>query len=212
MLRLSYVLLTLFFHLAIFLVALVGLAHFWLPLVGDYKDVLEQELSSFVGNPVTIGQIRVDRSQTMPRWVLENLQLTEADGHSPVHIRKLSLSLDWRESLRTLRPQPAEVWLEGVEFILNQQADGLPSVQGLTFPLPGLRNTALNIERRTPLRLDINGGAVHWRDPQNKRELSLSDLQLSAEVLPNEILLQADALFPEGTGESLAVDAVLRED
>lgn len=211
-LRLSYVLLTLFFHLAIFLVALVGLAHFWLPLVGDYKDVLEQELSSFVGNQVSIGQIRVDRSHTLPRWVLENLQLTEANGHSPIHIRKLSLSLDWRESLRTLRPQPAEVWLEGVEFILNQQGDGLPSVQGLTFPLPGLRNTAINTERRTPLRLDINGGAVHWRDPQNKRELSLTDLQLSGEVLPNEVLLQADALFPDDIGESLALDAVLRED
>ena len=46
----TYLLLTNFFHMAIFLVALVGLAHFWLPMVDDYKGVLEKELSDFMGN------------------------------------------------------------------------------------------------------------------------------------------------------------------
>lgn len=209
-LRLTYLLLTLFFHLAIFLVALVGLANFWLPMVEDYKGLLEKELSDFVGNRVSIGQIRVDRDSQDPRWILEDLQLIEPSDQSPIHIQQLALTLDWRESLRTLRLQPADIELEGVEFTLRQEADALPTVQGLSFPLPGQKNTALNIERQSPIRISINGGSVHWMDVANRYTLSLDDLQFIGEVLPDEITLQADALFPQNIGESLAVDAVLK--
>ncbi|UOG91430.1 MAG: hypothetical protein L3K52_14690 [Candidatus Thiothrix sulfatifontis] len=210
-LRLTYLLLTFFFHWAILLVALVGLAHLWLPMVDDYKGILEQELSSFVGNPISIGQIRVDRDSEALRWVLEDLQLTDASGQSPIQIRQLSLTVDWRESLRTLRLQPADIVLEGVEFILRQEANALPEVQGLRFPLPGQKNTALNIERQSPIRISINSGFVHWMDATNHRTLTLSDLQFIGEILPNEITLQTDALFPPAIGETLGLDAVLHQ-
>ncbi|SEA34014.1 TIGR02099 family protein [Thiothrix caldifontis] len=210
-LRLTYLLLTFFFHWAIFLVALVGLAQLWLPLVDDYKGILEEELSSFIGNPISIGQIRVDSDGDDMLWVLENLQLTERSGQSPIQIRQLALTVDWRESLRTLRLQPAEIRLEGVEFILRQQANALPDIQGLTFPLPGQKNTVLNIERQSPIRISINSGFVHWMDVTNHRTLTLSDLQFMGEILPNEITLQADALFPPAIGETLGVDAVLHQ-
>lgn len=210
-LRLTYLLLTFLFDWAIFLVALVGLAHLWLPMIDDYKGILEQELSSFVGNQISIGQIRVDHDSEEWRWVLENLQLTEASGQAPIQIRQLSLTVDWRESLRTLRLQPADIVLEGVEFILRQEANALPDVQGLHFPLPGQKNTALNIERQSPIRVSINSGFVHWMDVTNHRALTLSDLQFMGEILPNEITLQADALFPPAIGETLGVDAVLRQ-
>lgn len=209
--RLTYLLLTFFFHLAIFLVALVGLANFWLPMVDDYKGILEKELSDFVGNRISIGSIRVDRDSEDPRWIMENLQLTEASGQSPIHIQKLALTLDLRESLRTLRLQPADVQLEGVEFVLRQDSEGLPIVEGLQFPLPGQKNSALNIERKSPIRVDINGGFVHWMDTVNNRTLALGDLQFTGEFLSQEIILQADALFPREIGESLAVDAVLHQ-
>lgn len=209
--RLTYLLLTFFFHLAIFLVALVGLANFWLPMVDDYKGILEKELSDFVGNQISIGSIRVDRDSEDPRWIMENLQLTEPSGQSPIHIQQLALTLDLRESLRTLRLQPAEIQLEGVEFVLRQEAEGLPTVEGLQFPLPGQKNSALNIERKSPIRVDINGGYVHWMDTVNNRTLALGDLQFTGEFLPKEIILQADALFPREIGESLAVDAVLHQ-
>ena len=207
--RLTYLLLTFFFHLAIFLVALVGLAHYWFPMVDDYKGILEKELSDFVGNQVSIGQIRVDRDSEEPHWIIENLQLTEPDGYSPIQIQQLTLSLDWQESLRTLRLQPGEVQLEGVEFVLRQRPDELPEVRGLSFPLPGQKNTALDIERKSPIRVSINGGYVHWEDDASSRSLTLSDLQFIGEFLPDEITLQADALFPPEIGETLGVDAVL---
>lgn len=208
--RLTYLLLTFFFHLAIFVVALVGLAHYWLPMVDDYKGILEKELSDFVGNQVSIGRIRVDRNSEEPRWIIENLQLTEPDNFSLIHIDQLALTLDWRESLRTLRLQPAEIQLEGVEFVLSQQPDELPEVRGLSFPLPGQKNTALNIERKSPIRVSINGGFVHWMDETSHRTLTLSDLQFIGEFLPDEITLQADALFPPAIGETLGVDAAMR--
>ncbi|WML90873.1 DUF3971 domain-containing protein [Thiothrix lacustris] len=210
-LRLTYLLLTFFFHWAIFLVALVGLAQLWLPMVNDYKGILEAELSGFVGNQINIGQIRVDSDGDDLLWVIDNLQLTEPSGESPIFIRQLALTLDWRESLRTLRLQPAEVKLEGVEFILRQSANELPDIQGLRFPLPGQKNTVLNIERQSPIRISINSGFVHWMDVVNHRTLALSDLQFTGEILPNEITLQADALFPPAIGDSLALDAVLHQ-
>lgn len=210
--RLTYLLLTFFFHLAIFLVALVGLANYWLPMVGDYKGLLEKELSDFVGNQISIGNIRVDRNSESPRWIMEDLQLTEPSGQAPIRIQQLELSLDVRESLRTLRLQPAEIWMKGVEFTLHQDTpEGMPQVQGLHFPLPGQKNTALDIERQSPIRIDINGGNVQWVDTTNHRSMSLSDLQFTGEFLPDEIILQADALFPPELGDSLAVDAVLQQ-
>jgi uncharacterized protein YhdP len=210
-LRLTYLLLTLFFHIAIFLVALVGLANFWLPMVGDYKDVLEKELSSFVGNQITIGKIRVDRESENPRWIMENLQLTEKSGYAPIHIRQLALSLDWRESLRTLRLQPGDIRLEDVEFILRQEGENLPEVQGLSFPLPGQSNTALNIERKSPIWISIDGGSVHWMDATNHRTLALDELKFTGEFLSDEITLQAEAKFPSAIGETIGLDAVLKQ-
>lgn len=211
-LRLTYLLLTLFFHIAIFLVALVGLANFWLPMVGDYKDVLEQELSSFVGNQVTIGNIRVDRSSTSPRWVMENLQLTESSGFAPIHIQRLTLTMDMRESLRTLRPQPGDIHIEGVEFILTQQGQDLPQVEGLTFPLPGQSSTSLKIERESPIRVNIDGGTVHWMDDARQRAVALQDLQFVGEFLPDAITIQADAKYPQEIGESLGLDMAMQRD
>lgn len=208
--RLIYTLLTSFFHIAIFLVALVGLANFWLPLVDDYKGILEQEVSSFLGNSVTIGRIEVDRNSESPRWILHDLQLTDRSGDIPIHIQQLALGIDWEESVRTLRLQPADIQLEGVEFILHQTEQGIPNVQGLSFPLPGQKNTALNVERRSPIRVTINGGFVHWMDKTYHRTLTLNDLQFMGEFAPDEITVQADALFPPRIGESLAVDAALR--
>lgn len=210
--RLIYSLLTSFFHIAIFLVALVGLANFWLPLVDDYKGILEQEISGFLGNQVTIGSIEVDRNSESPRWIVHDLQLAEPSGEVPIHIQQLALGIDWEESLRTLRLQPADVQLEGVEFILRQTAQGLPDVQGLTFPLPGQKNTALNVERQSPIRVTINGGYVNWMDTTNHRTLTLNDLQFVGEFSPHEITVQADALFPPRIGESLAVDAMLKRE
>jgi uncharacterized protein (TIGR02099 family) len=207
--RLVYLLLTVFFHVAIFAVALVGLANFWFPLVGDYKGLLEQEMSSFLGNQVSIGLIRVDRNSESPRWIIQDLQLVEPSGEVPIHIRQLALTLDWRESLRTLRLQPAEIQLEGVEFTLNQGKQDLPDVQGLRFPLPGQKNTVLDIERKSPMRVMIDGGSVHWVDTVNHRSLTLHDLQFFGEIAPDTITLQTDALFPQDIGETLGVDAAL---
>jgi uncharacterized protein (TIGR02099 family) len=211
-LRLTYLLLTLFFHVAIFFVALVGLANFWLPMVGDYKDVLEQELSSFVGNQISIGMIRVDRSSASPRWVMENLQLTEPSGFAPIHIRRLTLTMDMRESLRTLRPQPGDIHIEGVEFILTQKGQDLPQVEGLTFPLPGQSNTALKIERESPIRVDIDDGTVHWKDDANQQTVALKNLQFVGEFLPDAITIQADAQYPQEIGESLGLDMTMQRD
>lgn len=209
--RLTYLLLTLFFHLAIFLVAMVGLANFWLPMADDYKGVLEKELSDFVGNRISIGRIRVDRGSEDPRWIMEDLRLTEASGQTPIHIQKLALTLDMRESLRTLRLQPARIEVEGVEFVLRQDAGSLPVLEGLTFPLPGQKNTVLNIERQSPILIDINGGYVHWQDAVNHRVLTLSDLQFTGKLLPDKIQLQANALFPPSIGDSLSVNAELHQ-
>lgn len=211
-LRLTYLLLTLFFHVAIFFVALIGLANFWLPMVGDYKDVLEQELSNFVGNRITIGNIRVDRSSASPRWVMENLQLTEASGYAPIHVQRLTLTLDLRESLRTLRPQPGDIHIEGVELILSQKGQDLPKVEGLTFPLPGQSNTALKIERESPIRVDIDGGTVHWTDDAKQRAVALQNLQFVGEFLPDAITIQADAQYPPEIGESLGLDMTMQRD
>lgn len=208
--RLTYLLLTLFFHAAIFLVALIGLAHFWLPLVADYKPLLEKELSDFVGNQVSIGGIRIDHDSGELRWMMENLQLTEPSGYSPIYIQKLTLRVDWRESLRTLRLQPSDVRVEGVELILRHHQGELPEVAGLQFPLPGQKNTVLNIERESPIQVHVDGGYVHWMDMNNRHTLTLHDVQFTGEFLPNAITVQADALFPPAIGESIAVDLELQ--
>lgn len=141
--------------------------------------------------------------------MIDNLQLTEPSGESPIFIRQVALTVDWRESLRTLRLQPADVKLEGWNSSCATKPNALPDIQGLSFPLPGRKNTALNIERQSPIRISINSGFVYWQDAVNRRTLTLSDLQFMGEILPNEITLQADALFPPVIGESLVVDAVL---
>ncbi len=203
--------LTLFFHVTVGLVALIGLANFSFPLVNDYKGLIEKEISTFLGNAVTIGNIRVDRTSAIPRWLVSDLQLAESSGDVPIHIQQVALILDWYESLRTLRLQPADIEVQGAEFTLRQAKNALPDVQGLKFPLPGLKNTVLKTERKSPIRVAVKQSFVHWMDIANRRTLTLNDLSFWGEFLPDAITLQAEALFPPQIGKSLAVDAVLKQ-
>lgn len=209
--RLLCLTLTLCLHIIIGLVALIGLVNFGFPLVNDYKGLIEKEISAFLGNTVTIGAIRADRNSETPRWIVSDLQLTDPSGNIPIHIQQLTLTLDWQESLRTLRLQPADINVQGMEFILRQEKNALPTIQGLKFPLPGLKNTALNIERKTPIRINIEHSFVHWMDISNHRTLTLNELSFIGEILTDAITLQAEAFFPPQIGKSLAVDAVLKQ-
>lgn len=203
--------LAVFFHATIFLVALVGLAHIWLPVVADYKWVIEKEVSDFVGNPVTIESIAVDWQSEAPRWVLNNLQLYDEHGGAQIAVEKLYLTLDRRESLRTVRLQPRDVRVENVTFRVVQQSAGNFTVPGLVFPLPGQSNLQLGTTRETPIALTVAGGAVRWQAENDTREVVLSDVQFDGLFDTREISLKLGARFPTGVGKTLQLNSRLEE-
>lgn len=203
--------LAVFFHTTIFLVALVGLAHIWLPIVADYKWVIEKEVSDFVGNPVTIESIAVDWQSEAPRWVLNNLQLYDENDVVQIEVDKLYLTLDRRESLRTVRLQPRDVRVENVKFRVVQQQAGNFIVPGLVFPLPGQSNLQLGTTRQTPIALTVEGGEVLWQAEGDEREVTLADVHFDGLFDTRQMTMNLDARFPEAIGEILQLSSRLEE-
>lgn len=208
-LSLTHEILALVFNTFVLLIAIIGLLLYWLPAIDDYKWLIEREVSSYVGNQVKIDKIRVNHGDGAPTWSLEGVHLIEANGDSPIHIKKLTLGFDWQESLRTLQPQPSLVNVEGVELVLRQGKD-IPDVKGLEFPLPGQQKSLINTTRQSPIRVQVKNGIVHWQGAKG-HELTLDNTHFMGEFSDSTVLLQAQTDFPADIGKQLIIDANLRQ-
>jgi uncharacterized protein YhdP len=208
-LNLTHEILALIFNTFVLLIAIIGLVLYWLPAIDDYKWLIEREVSAYVGNQVKVDKIRVNHGEGAPTWSLEGVHLIEANGDSPIHIKKLTLGFDWQESLRTLQAQPSVVEVDGVELVLRQGKD-IPDLKGLEFPLPGQQTSVINTTRQTPIRVQVKNGVLHWQGAKGQ-ELTLENTHFTGEFSDNTVLLQAQTDFPAEIGKQLIIDANLRK-
>ena len=120
------------------LVALyVGLGRQVMGNLHHFKGDIEQQISSIVGQPVTIERIRGEWQGLDPILRVNGVALEDSDGRRTVaSLGELRLRLDSWASLRRFRVVLSEFVLRNGDASLVQQTDGRIGVEGIWLPPP----------------------------------------------------------------------------
>ena len=109
----------------------VAVARLGLPVVSEYRDQVQAWLDQEFGVTVTIGAVEASWHGLYPKLLVREATLLDPEGRpSAVRVAQAQVSLDLWASLRTLRPQPAEVELRGIALQLLRRRDGRVTVRG----------------------------------------------------------------------------------
>lgn len=189
------------YHVMILMILLIGLALFWLPIIGEYKEAIEEEISDYLGSPVTIGKILFKAEKNKPHWIFKNIQLHDQQGKKTlIRLNEFSFSLDHIESLRTIRFQPEKVTAKGGYLTVVQARNGDLRVDGLKLPLPGFNSGA---GRNTGLILDLQDIDLHWINEKNKKALAFNHNHLYAVITPLEIIADMSLYPPKSVAKPI---------
>ena len=203
----TFFILRVFYHLFVFLIIVVGLSAYWIPLVGNYKQLIENEASHYLGTQVKIGDISYDTDSGTPRWKLRNVVLQDnKDAKHKIKIDQLSMSLDITESLRSIRIQPDKIKANGVDVTLTQNKKGALHLEGLPLPIIGFSSGA---GRKKPLKIIIKDGTLHWLNTEDSKNLDFHNVQFNGEITATTINATMQAIPPKTVGTPLKLNLAL---
>lgn len=92
------------------------------PLVKQYKTVVEEKLSAFVGKPVTIASLETSWYWFEPVIKLKNVSISTGN-HDPIKLEKLLVGINLFRSLWSWQIQPGVLYAEGINLSIQQTAD-----------------------------------------------------------------------------------------
>jgi uncharacterized protein (TIGR02099 family) len=162
----------------IILVAAVvlGLRWFVLPNVHTYKDDIAQQVSSKVGQKVTIGSIDASWDGMQPHLALRQVVVHDAQNRPALTLDHIETSISWL-SLPLIEPRLATLTIYQPKLTIRREADGTVYVAGM--PMGGPSRPAFPNWLLRQSQIDVVQASVVWEDELRKTPpLSLQDLNL----------------------------------
>lgn len=185
--------------LALFLVLLalyVSLGRELLPLVGGYREALEQRLSNELAMPVRIGRLEGGWQGVSP--VLVAYQVEVGESSAPLRAERLSIRPDVASSLWQRSVRIADISLAGVELGLVEESQGHWRVSGLPEregPAPDIPALLEHLQRIAQLTVTDSRVLLQpWQQP----ELRLDALQAVLQQSGHDQRLDLRLQLPDG--------------
>ena len=155
-----------------------------IPYITNYGADIERELTAQLGKRVEIGMIDADISWLVPRLRLLDVSVyDEEDNRHLIHFMEISVSLNWIESIKNLKPELGDVFLFGMDLQIERNENGQFLIQGI------------NISESANADASDSGGAmkflsetsfylvdstIHWIDQiNNSQRLDLTKVNLA---------------------------------
>ncbi len=142
---------------------LVSLARVLLPLVGHYRQDIEDWIHNVMGYPVTIGDLDAVWRGLSPTLELKNVSLSDPRGGTRIFVfEDVSIELDLLRSIVHRRIEPGAVVLRGLKLTVTRTPDGALALAGV-----------------------VTGGAARTSDPRltewflTRKRLNLEDAELT---------------------------------
>ena len=109
---------------------------FGLPQLNQYRTLAQDQITRFLGQPLSMGEIRFQWHGWSPEFRVLDLRLLnqpQPDGTQPALLRfdRATVRIDALESLRHLRIIPSGLSVEGAAIQVQREADGSFSIRDL---------------------------------------------------------------------------------
>ena len=184
--------------------------------IADFTDEIELLINEHSGLVVEIGKIDTDIHWLTPRLKLLDVSLLEKKGHPPIlQLKEINLSLDWISSIENLRPTLGEVSLQGLELIVQRDAQGRLSIQGVKLSSPERGNAVVTTGKPFTLSAEIqdflestslyiNQSRILWKDASyDDRNIELENVNVSVINRGNRHQLAIDMVLPARYGQAM---------
>lgn len=200
--------------LLVLLAVAITLTRVLLPVLDDHRKQVEEWVSQFIGQPVTISTLDARVLGLAPSLILDDVALMSADGDHPIaRFDGIHLSLDLINSLLERQLVLKELTVLGARLELIKQRDGSYRVQDIAIPSdPAISrdtedSSAVMGWLFSQGRLAIKDSHLLWRDLQHDRTLGFDNVNLEFENDGESHCLIADIELPLqlGTGINLAM-------
>lgn len=207
-------------------------ARLFLPLLSNYKDDLQMQISQVVGQPILVREFDIGWHGLGPRLYLNGVSLRDRSGEKTlIGFDRAYVDISVPASLYRGQVAVSNLTLDGVELRLVRHTDGQLALEGIQ--PSGEANeqggTAIFEWLFSQDRLALENSSIYWRDETRDSEILMLDqvsLYLSNEngehhlngrvrlpgVLGKELSIVADARGLVDNNEPRQVDFYLKGD
>lgn len=194
----------------IVLAVLLSGARLLLPIFDDTARQWLERTARKAGVELQAGALALDWHGLGPRLTLADTTLNGLEGHTPLHLQRLALSLDLPRSLLTARLQFASLEVEGANLQLVRDTEG-------RWQLPGLdtRTPVAPAEPHWPAWLGLArhvhlmGGRLGLHDQRSGESVEIQDIEALFEEGLNGLRLALRLNLPPALGGQLEMHARL---
>ena len=193
--------------LAFWLSLLLGwsLFHFWIvPRIGDYRPLLEQRASQWLGVPVKVGEIRVESEGPLPAFELRDIALFDPQGQVALRLARIQASLSPRSLLHLGFEQLA---LDRPELDVRRTKAGKLLIAGLDFGGSNRQDSDVQRWFFAQPEFVIRDGSLRWTDDTRAAApLSLSAVNLLVRNRGRSHSLHLDGQLPVNWGSHFSLN------
>lgn len=160
----------------IFGLTILGLRHFVLPGVNDYRGDIEQKLGEVLGQPVAIKAIDAHWHALWPSLRVHGLEIRDAQGRPALGFDEVEADIAW-SSLWHMAPHFARLEIKAPRLDLRRDAEGRLFVAGLEIKRDATPDAGFADWLLTQDRIVIRDASVVWNDELRQApELALTHL------------------------------------
>ncbi len=192
---------------------LVSLLRLVLPEVDSYRGHVEEVVSGYLGQPVTITALDARLLGLSPKVILKGGTLRDAEARPTLRFEQLELALDPLASVRRGAPVLAELTVVGAHLALERLPSGVLQVQGLTLSEAeagsggGVGQWLLGQGR-----IALRDSTVLWADRVTGRSLRFDHLSVEVRNGAGRHSLSGTARVSEHEGTTVTLAAEVRGD
>ncbi|HSV54666.1 MAG TPA: YhdP family protein [Burkholderiaceae bacterium] len=186
-----------------------GALHGWIvPRIGEFRPMLEAEVSKVLGVPVRIGEITAQSMGLIPSFELNNVVLLDRQGREALRLGRVLAAVSPASALKLGFEQ---LYIDGPELDIRRGVDGKIRVAGLEFSATAKEGEAADwLFSQT--ELVIRNGTVHWTDEQRAAPpLALRQVDFVMRNGGRRHDLRLDATPPAGWGARFSLAAMFRQ-
>jgi uncharacterized protein (TIGR02099 family) len=171
------------FSLMLFIVligaSIITLQYFVLPNIDNYKPKIIHEISSALGQKVTVGKIVASWQGINPHLTLNNIHIYDQENRVALNLNRIETSLSWL-SIPLLEPRLSSIDIHAPELIIRRITDGTIFVGGISMSSPSQSEFPNWLLRQNAIHV-MNANVV-WQDELRAAPtLQLNKLNLSIE-------------------------------
>ncbi|MFO7604219.1 MAG: DUF3971 domain-containing protein [Gammaproteobacteria bacterium] len=193
----------------VLLAIVFSLARLTLQDLGNYREVIEQQVSSLLEQRVSIQGFDARLEGITPVLIFKDISLLHAESNDELaRFAEARVGLAWLASLRERKLVPGEIAIAGLHMVVTRHPGGALTVQGLSVSqFDEAEHTAADTQLARWLfsysDLSLENSSIIWQDNVEDKRYHFSDVNLHLRNRDQRHMFAGQMEVPEALGREV---------